>query len=149
MGVFARLKFEPVGVHPVEDRPLNLIEQINQTFTYIASLHGARWILDRHPRSAPLHLNLGAIKGFDIESDDRSVVAETFAAVDPRNNDKLAKDIRRVREADREYGYVFYLCPGQETRTPLDEEGVTVVQLPWSGELADTGLQADGPAARR
>jgi hypothetical protein len=26
-----RLKFETVGSHPVEDRPLNAIEQINQT----------------------------------------------------------------------------------------------------------------------
>ncbi|TXL72706.1 hypothetical protein FHP25_24460 [Vineibacter terrae] len=29
-----RIKFEPVGFHPIEDRPLNFIEQINQTWTF-------------------------------------------------------------------------------------------------------------------
>jgi hypothetical protein len=26
-----RMKLEPVGFHPIDDRPLNIIEQINQT----------------------------------------------------------------------------------------------------------------------
>jgi len=30
---FAEMKFQMAGFHPTADRPLNLIEQINQTFT--------------------------------------------------------------------------------------------------------------------
>ena len=33
LDLLRRMKFEPVGFHPIEDRPLNVIEQINQTWT--------------------------------------------------------------------------------------------------------------------
>jgi hypothetical protein len=34
------MKFEQVGFHPLEDRPLNIIEQINQTWTFAVAIAG-------------------------------------------------------------------------------------------------------------
>src|SRR5213080_1850163 len=61
---FTRLKFEQLGFHPIEDRSLNIIEQLNQTFSYFASLRAARWIIENHESVLPLRLNLGAAGGF-------------------------------------------------------------------------------------
>lgn len=49
-----------------------------------------------HPESAPIHLNLGTSRGFDVESPSESVVAEVFAAVRRTNNQKLVTDVARV-----------------------------------------------------
>src|SRR4051794_17433147 len=55
-----KIKFEPIGRHPVEDRPLNLIEQVNQTFTYLVALQATRWLITRHPDALGFHLAPGA-----------------------------------------------------------------------------------------
>lgn len=78
MVALARMKFEELGFHPLEERRLNLIEQVNQTFTYLVSLAAAEDILIRHPSSAPLHLNLGISSGHDLISPSQSVVAEVL-----------------------------------------------------------------------
>ncbi len=108
---FSQMKFELSGFHPTDDRSLNLIEQINQTFTYLASVQATRWLFKYHPDAAPFRLNLGAAGGTDIESIDGSIAAETFASVDPTNNRKLEKDIDKVGCTTAEHKYVFYICP--------------------------------------
>jgi len=123
--VLANLKFLPGGCDPlVHDRPLNLIEQVNQTFTYQASLRAAAWLLDKHPEHAPLRLNLGTSAGPDIASEDGQLLAEVFAAVDPRNNRKLFKDLERLRLSSARFRYVFYLSPtngGKPDHFEVDE----------------------------
>jgi hypothetical protein len=114
LALLRRLKFEPVGCHPLEPRPLNLIEQINQTWTCLVGLAAARLLLERHPETEGFRLNLGAMPGFDLESRSIGVVqAETFAAVDPRNNRKLEKDLRRLRDKSAaRHRYVVFMAPG-------------------------------------
>jgi hypothetical protein len=129
--VLARLKFEETGFHPFEERSLNLVEQLNQTFTYLASLRAARWIWANHPDAFPLHLNLGTASGFDIESADGSVVAETFATVSPSNNRKLARDVEKLARAQHSNRYVFYICPGRIRCDERQVDGVKIVQLNW------------------
>ncbi|MGE0273772.1 MAG: hypothetical protein AB7H88_15250 [Vicinamibacterales bacterium] len=69
LAALARIRFEPIGSDPLTpERRLNFVEQINQTFTYLASLEAARWLLTEHPECAPLVLNLGTLGGSDIES---------------------------------------------------------------------------------
>ena len=92
----AGMKFSEAGRHPVEDRNLNLVEQINQTFTYLVSLAAAADIIRWHPDWAPLRLNLGTTGGSDLESDFGSFAAEAFAAVRATNNRKLLKDVLKV-----------------------------------------------------
>ena len=44
-----RLKFDELGHNPLGPDRWNVIEQLNQTFTYLVSLAGARWLLAKHP----------------------------------------------------------------------------------------------------
>lgn len=124
----ARLKFTPAGCDPLEpDRGLNVVEQINQTFTYLASLAAVRWLLTRHPASAPYTLNLGTTSGSDIASVDGLVAGEVFAATHPDSNDKLRKDLDKVGLSKATHKYVFYLSP-QTSRRP-NRPGISAVRL--------------------
>jgi hypothetical protein len=106
-----RIKFESVGFDPLGQRDLNLIEQVNQTFTYLATLQAVRYLFQRHAESGPFTINLGTAPGPDISSQDGKVVAEVFSAVTPESNRKLKKDARRVGSMKAEIRYVFYACP--------------------------------------
>lgn len=124
----AAAKFAQIGRDPLDpSRPLNLIEQINQTFTYLASVAGARWLLHQHPECAPLTLNLGTQGGFDIQSCCGQFVAETFAATDPRSNKKLKKDLSRLEASNAPHRFLFYLSPVKH-RGP-EHDGISVVPL--------------------
>jgi len=108
------MKVGSIGRDPLNsDAPLNLIEQINQTFTYIASARAASKLFELHPNAAPFTLNLGTSTGSDIESKkDGNIAAEVFAAVSTSNNKKLAKDIAKVKGVAAQFRYVFFMCPG-------------------------------------
>src|SRR5262249_45950882 len=54
------IKFDPIGCHPIEDRGINLIEQINQTWTFAVALAAARQLLVLHPDVGGFHLAPGA-----------------------------------------------------------------------------------------
>jgi hypothetical protein len=111
------LKFEQAGAHPLEDRSLNFIEQLNQSFTYMVSLRAAEKLFELHPDLEVLRLNLGTRGGSDIECPNLTCAAEVFAAVDPQNNRKLAKDIAKVaKRIDVENRYVFFHSPGYAER---------------------------------
>jgi hypothetical protein len=128
LDAFARLKFSAAGHDPLDiQRPLNIIEQLNQTFTYLASVAGARWIMSRHGDCVPLILNLGTAAGFDISSECGRFVAETFAVTHPSSNDKLRKDVAKMQTTVAEHRFVFYLSPS--TDGPYEAAGVTIVQL--------------------
>jgi len=125
----ARLKFCEIGRHPLEDRPLNLIEQVNQTFTYLASLAAVEEIARRHPDAWPIELNLGTAPGSDVSSRSADVAAEVFAAVRPGNNRKLRRDIDRVRKRSERHKYVFFYSPDRADPVAPAEGDVTVVRL--------------------
>jgi len=109
-----QLKFEETGCDPLNPaRKLNLIEQLNQTFTYMASFKAAEYLLQSHPPFTVLILNLGTTSGWDIESaENGGLVAEVFAAVNPRNNRKIEKDMEKVAKDKAQHRYVFFMCPG-------------------------------------
>ena len=107
-----RMKFETIGFHPIDGCALNFIEQINQTWTYAVALAAARQLMELHPGLGGYRLAPGANASLplDIMSEaDRLVGAEAFAAVDPRNNRKLAKDLTKMAARTEEHRYVF-LC---------------------------------------
>ncbi len=126
------LKFKPVGYNPLDpETRLNFIEQLNQSFTYIASARATKILFTRHPMLAPFTLNLGTVGGSDIESRlGGGVAAEVFAAVNTSNNRKLAKDIAKVAATNAKFKYVFFMCPGyaEGFQSDLSPEGVIV----WS-----------------
>jgi len=113
MSLLARMKFQDLGFHPIDDRRLNLVEQINQTFTYLVSLAAADYVLAHHVGAAPIQLNLGTSAGYDLVSMSAGVAGEVFAAVNRTNNRKLAKDLVKVSGADAPHKYVFFHCPAE------------------------------------
>ena len=128
--VLRAIKFRGVGFDPLNPtRPLNIIEQVNQTFTYLVSLRAVEYLLREHPESAPFRLNLGARAGTDIESADGQVVAEVFAAVRPNNNDKMRKDIARVRMSTAPHRYVFFYAEEVGTIPPTSDIRIVQVSL--------------------
>jgi hypothetical protein len=66
-----RMKFETVGYHPVDHRPLNIIEQVNQTWTFVTALEAARLLLEWHPGVGALLLapDAHASQALDIMSE--------------------------------------------------------------------------------
>lgn len=131
------MKFSPIGCDPLNaETPLNLIEQINQTFTYLASAKAVNQLLALHPSLAPFTLNLGTSPGSDIESACGSLAAEVFAAVNTSNNRKLAKDRTKVSQTNAQFKYVFFMCPGYSPgRQPKSERESGVEVWSVGGEL--------------
>jgi hypothetical protein len=125
------MKFEKIGFDPLNPaRRLNLIEQLNQIFTYAASFRAASYLYQELRELTSLTLNLGTDAGWDIESSENGgLVAEVFAAVDPRNNRKLEKDIKKVASAKVAFRFVFFMCPGFPAGPQEIEAGVKVVSL--------------------
>ena len=69
LAVLNALKFKQIGYDPLQpDVPLNLIEQVNQTVTYLVTAAAVKSLLLVHPQSAPFETNLGTAAGSDIES---------------------------------------------------------------------------------
>lgn len=131
------MKFTPVGCDPLNaELPLNLIEQINQTFTYLASAKAVRQLLELHPTLAPFTVNLGTSPGSDIESSCGLLAAEAFAAVNTSNNRKLARDRSKVSQTSAQFKYVFFMCPGVGSGRQTESEREVGVEV-WSvgGEL--------------
>jgi hypothetical protein len=134
LDLLRRMKFDAVGYHPIEDRPLNFIEQINQTWTFAVALAAARQLLALHPDVGGFRLAPGAHASIplDIMSEvEGQVGAETFAAVSPHNNGKLVADLNKLARSPEIHRYVFFmspLFPKAERLPQFERDGVQV----WS-----------------
>jgi hypothetical protein len=134
MELLRAIKFDPVGFHPFAGHALNVIEQVNQTATYLVALEATRLLFDLHPEEPGYVIAPGAYMShpLDIMSiTEGQVGAETFAAVDPRNNNKLKKDLMKLATRAEHNRYVFFSSPRYpETmrRIELEANGIQV----WS-----------------
>lgn len=131
------LKFDSVGCHPIGRHDLNASEQINQTFTYAVALSAARQLLAWHPAVGGFWLAPGAhmyLPIYMMSVQPEIVGAETFAAVDPRNNGKLAKDLKKLSVRQEQYRYVFFASPKHPRLAHLDRYDSNGVQV-WSVEV--------------
>jgi len=137
LALLRALKFDPVGVHPADGHALNAIEQVNQTWTYLAAIAAARQLLLLHPEAGGFRLAPGAhaSQALDIMSEVEGLVgAETFASVDPKNNRKLALDLDKLAGRTEQHRYVFFaspLFPGTTRLPQLERGGVHV----WSVDV--------------
>ncbi|MCR9140546.1 MAG: hypothetical protein NXI27_31655 [Alphaproteobacteria bacterium] len=134
--VMFEMKFQPIGFHPNAGYALNLVEQINQTFTYLCAVEAAAMLFDWHHELKGLIVYPGAHAPqgtLDIEALDQAnfLGAEVFSAVKPTNNRKLQKDLEKLKHRQEDNRYVFFVCPThKETarQTSLEKYGVHV----WS-----------------
>ena len=127
--LFSKMKFGGVGFDPLNpDRELNIIEQIKQSFTYLASFYALEVLFTEYRELAPFRLNLGTASGSDIESECGGLTAEVFASVTPTNNQKLKKDIDKVLQTNANLKFVFFICPNFELgRQPQFERDDVIV----------------------
>lgn len=137
LDMLRRMKFDAVGYHPIDGRALNLVEQINQTWTYLVALAAAKQLLTLHPEAGGYRLAPGAhaVTPLDIMSEAGGLVgAETFAAVDPRNNSKLALDLAKMAARTERHRYIFFMSPkfpGPHRLPQFERDGVQV----WSVDV--------------
>jgi len=120
---FHAIKFEKIGCDPLDTtEQWNLIEQINQTFTYLASLKASEILFEEHKSLKTVKLNLGTTDGYDLIGTDSMgndiVVAEVFATVNHRNNAKLRSDIEKVMTSEIDRRYVFFAADNVQASNP-------------------------------
>ena len=107
--LFADIKFNKFGLDPINGTPLNFIEQLNQMFSDLVVLYAVEELLAKYPNKQ-FEVNFGARAGFDIQSADKTVVAECFAVTSVNSNGKLREDTKKLMKlpADVEKYIYFY-----------------------------------------
>ncbi len=68
MELLKALRFKSVGHDPLTGEPLNVVEQLNQTFTILVTLSAVERLIELHPDAGGFRLALGTSSGRDIES---------------------------------------------------------------------------------
>lgn len=132
--VFRAMKFRRVGFVPTDaERPANLMQQVHQTFAFVAAIRGVEQLLRWHPDHAPYRVDVSAGAEPNIVSVDGQVVAETLAIISPVNNNKLKSDVDRMRASSARHRYVFYYA---EQGGDVVEADVRVVAV-GDGEVRD------------
>ena len=104
---FASIKFVSLGKDPLTGEALNLIEQINQTYSDLVVVAAAHDLIDRYPEKS-FKLQLGSSSGFDVQSTDGEVAAECFAVTSVSSNDKMNKDCKKLMDSGAEHKYIFF-----------------------------------------
>lgn len=124
------LRFETVGHDPLTGEPLNVIEQLNQSFTILVSLRAVERLIEMHPEAHGFRLALGTSSGRDIESVEPDLVAaEVFSATHPGSNQKLKKDVRRLTSDPARHRYVFFAAPKCASGRQAQRETVPGIEV--------------------
>ena len=138
LALFSKMKFGDIGFDPLDSKhELNIVEQTNQSSTYLASFYALEILFTDYPKLAPFKLNLGTASGSDIESECGELAGEIFAAVAPTSNQKLKKDINKVLATNARLKFVFFMCPNFELgRQPkLERDGVIIWALKGANKI--------------
>ena len=107
MSVLRAMRFDTVGHDPLTGEPLNVVEQLNQTFTILVTLRAIEQLFELHPDAGGFRLASGPAAA-EIESvKERLVAAEVFSATRPTSNQKLKKDQMRLASDPAEYRTSF------------------------------------------
>jgi hypothetical protein len=112
MSLFRAMRFTKIGHDPLTLKPLNIVEQLNQTFTILATLKAIELLFQLHSEVQGFRMALGTCRGRDIESIDEGLIAaEVFCATHPTSNQKLKKDIEGMSTVKADHRYVFFASP--------------------------------------
>jgi len=130
LDLLTALRFKTVGHDPLTGKPLNLVEQLNQTFTILVSLRAVEQLIQLHPEANGFRLALGTSSGRDIRSVEPNVVAaEAFSATHPGSNQKLKKDIARLASDPARHRYVFFAAPNYPCGRHQDLETLPGIEV--------------------
>lgn len=136
------MKFTKCGGDPFTGEHLNLVEQINQTFTYLVCLEAVRVLMERHPdKDAQYVVSFGSKNGFNVMTRDGGIVCDCFAAARPDLHGQLIREVRKVNGcAGARYKYVVYYTaeskPALLARIRLKYPDVVVIPLDGLGEFS-------------
>lgn len=139
LDLFFEVKFSLLGYHPLQDRRLNLIEQVNQVWTFLASFRAVEVLWESHPDINRFRLNLGTKGGNDIEDltdlpngpAGLRIVGEVFAAT-VREGKKFSAERKKLLGRPAAWKYLFFFVPGEEPgRRPSLELGRADLRV-WS-----------------
>ena len=113
LSLLQAIKFLKIGFDPLDaNKKWNLIEQVNQTFTYLVSYNAADLLFALHPEAVEIQLNLGTEAGYDIVGIDNNreevFAAEVFSATSVHSNEKLRRDLIKVLTSNAKSRYVFF-----------------------------------------
>lgn len=127
------LKFGKNGTDPLFEFEQNIIEQTNQTFTYLVCLDAVKILMYRH-NGTKFTVNFGTQNGFDVTSTDEKIICECFASTRPDSNQKLEKDVKRVSLYEgADLRYVIYYSEEEKTsyvsRISNKYPNVTIIKL--------------------
>ncbi len=128
-----KIKFEQCGFDPLFEHDTNFLEQTNQTFTYLVCLSAVEILLSKHPVHR-FRVNFGTESGYDVVSEDESIICECFATTTPDSNKKLELDIKKVfdnKQASKRY-IVFYVSkpkPIHVENIKKKYQGVEIIAL--------------------
>jgi hypothetical protein len=112
MQLFRSMRFTQIGTDPLTHESLNIIEQLNQTFTILCSLRAVEILFKLHPSIQGFSLAMATCGGRDIQSiESELLAAEVFCATHPYSNQKLKKDIARMSTDNAKHRYVFFASP--------------------------------------
>ena len=124
MSFLFECKFHKNGYNPIDCAiPLSFNEQLNQTFTYLASFRSAEYIFKKHPNLKKLKLNFGIESRYDIQSlDTDELQALVFASLNQFSNRILLGDRFRIDNSKAKFKYVFFIAP----QHPFSEKTVNL-----------------------
>lgn len=128
-----QIKFQKNSYDTLFQEPTNFIEQINQTSTYLVCLAAVELLLLRYPEHS-FNVNFGVKAGYDVISEDNTIICECFAVTAPDSNGKLKKDVEKVynNQVAKSKYVVFY---ASIQKTPYIEKikskylGVEIIAL--------------------
>jgi hypothetical protein len=130
MALLKALRFETVGHDPLTGEPLNVVEQLNQTFTILVTLRAIERLIELHPEAGGFLVALGTSSGRDIVSVAPALVAaEVFSATHPASNQKLKKDLARLAADAARHRYVFFAAPAYAAGRQESLESMPGVQV--------------------
>ena len=130
MSLLRAMRFDTVGHDPLTGEPLNVVEQLNQTFTILVTSACHRAIVRTTSRRWWLSSCPWTSSGRDIESvKERLVAAEVFSATRPTSNQKLKKDQMRLSSDPAQHRYVFFCCPGYSAGRQPELETISGIQV--------------------
>ena len=126
--LFADIKFNKFGVDPIEGTPLNFIEQLNQMFSDLVVLYAVEELLSKYPDKT-FEVNFGAKAGIDIQSSDKTVVAECFAATTVDSNSKLSKDAKKLMKLPAEVEKYIYFYSKNDLNVKVEKACKTYPEI--------------------
>lgn len=119
LDALATLKFDKSAYDPLDGKPKNFIEVMNQAYSDLVVLYAVENLLEKYP-DKQFELHMGALNGPDIESLDGCVVAECFATVTAFNNRKIQKDCEKIKGYDAAIDRYIYFYSREDTEEKIE-----------------------------